>query len=351
MDAPPDLLRHTTARLSEKQLLELYRFMLMNRLVEDRLGKLYRQGKIVGGLYSSFGQEATSVGSAYALRPGDKIGPMIRNLGSLLVKGIRPREIFCQYMARAAGPTFGRDVNLHFGDLQRDCVAPISMLGALIPVLAGMALAAKMRGEDHVALTWIGDGGTSTGDFHEGLNLAAAWKLPFILVVENNGYAYSTPTGMQMANSRIVDRAQGYGVRGDRVDGNDVIAVYHATARAVHRARRGEGPTLIEAVTFRMRGHAEHDDAGYVPLELVEYWRARDPIARLRRYLVVNGFASEQQLDAMTEPIRAELEADAEFALSSPFPDAALARGGVVAGDGDPRGAARLAQGSSGWLS
>jgi pyruvate dehydrogenase E1 component alpha subunit/2-oxoisovalerate dehydrogenase E1 component alpha subunit len=346
MDAPPDLLRHTTARLSEKQLVELYRFMLMNRMVDDRLGKLYRQGKVVGGLYSSLGQEAISVGTAYALRPGDKIGPMIRNLGSMLVKGIRPREIFCQYMARATGPTLGRDVNLHFGDLERDCVAPISMLGALIPVLAGVALSFQMRGEDHVALTWIGDGGTSTGDFHEGLNMAAVWKLPLVLVVENNGYAYSTPTQMQMANTQIVERARGYGIRGERVDGNDVIAVYHATIRAVQRARRGDGPTLLEAMTFRRKGHAEHDDAGYVPREVREYWEARDPIERMGRYLVANGIASQQQLRGIEVPIAEELERDAQFALDSPFPDPELAGGGVVDGDGDPRPAWRARLGA-----
>jgi len=335
--AASDLLRHTTARLSAAQLLELYRWMVLNRKVEERLGNLYRQGQVVGGLYSSLGQEAISIGTAYALRKGDKIGPMIRNLGAMLVKGVRPREVFTQYLARGTSPTAGRDGNLHFGDLERDLVAPISMLGALIPVMAGMALAARKRGEDAVMLTYFGDGATSTGDFHEGLNLAAVWKLPLILVCENNGYAYSTPTSQQMANTRMVDRAKAYGVKGERIDGNDVIAVTHATQRAARRARAGDGPTLIEALTFRMKGHAEHDDAGYVPADLVEQWRRRDPIQRLERYLLDNALATREELDETVAPIQAQLDADTDFARNSPFPEVALAAGGVFAGDGDPR--------------
>ncbi|HEX9640526.1 MAG TPA: thiamine pyrophosphate-dependent dehydrogenase E1 component subunit alpha [Candidatus Krumholzibacteria bacterium] len=332
-----EMLGHEKAKLSRQQLVEMHRLMLLNRMVEERLGNLYRQGKVVGGLYSSLGQEGISVASAYALRKGDKIGPMIRNLGAMLVKGVQPREVFCQYMAREGGPTFGRDCNLHFGDLERDLVAPISMLGTLIPVMAGMALASQMRGEKNVMMTYIGDGGSSTGDFHEGLNLAAVWKLPLILICENNGYAYSTPTHMQMANTRMVDRAKAYGVRGDRIDGNDVTAVYHSVRRAARHARSGKGPVLIEAMSFRMKGHAEHDDAGYVPTELVEAWRHRDPITRLTRYLLEKGLATRVELDALVEPMKAQIDADTDWALASPMPRPEFARGGVFAGDGDPR--------------
>lgn len=333
----PPLLRHTTARLGKKQLMELYRFMVMTRMTEDRLGKLYRQGQVVGGVYSSLGQEAVAVGTAYALEKGDRVGALIRDLGALLVKGVRPREVFTQYCARATSPTHGRDGNTHFGDLERDCVSPISMLGAMIPVLAGMGLAAKLRGSDRVALTYIGDGGASTGDFHEGLNLAAAWKLPLILICENNGYAYSTPTGSQMANTRMVDRAKGYGIKGERVDGNDIIAVYHATSRAVRRCRSDEGPILLEMVTFRRKGHVEHDDAGYVPEDLRQFWEARDPISRLEGYLLDEGIFTRSELDAVREPIAKELEEDADFAVASPMPDPSMAFGGVYAEDPDPR--------------
>jgi TPP-dependent pyruvate/acetoin dehydrogenase alpha subunit len=253
------------------------------------------------------------------------------------VKGVRPREIFTQYLARATSPSFGRDGNTHFGDLERDLVAPISMLGAMIPVLGGMALAAKLRGTRRVALTYIGDGGASTGDFHEGMNLAAVWKLPLIVVCENNGYAYSTPTSSQTGNTRFADRAKAYGIKGERVDGNDVIAVYHSTSRAVRRCRRGEGPILLEMMTFRRKGHAEHDDAGYVPDELKRYWEARDPIHRLESYLLEEGLVTQPQLEAITEPIATQLEEDAEFAVRSPMPDPSMAFGGVYAEDPDPR--------------
>jgi TPP-dependent pyruvate/acetoin dehydrogenase alpha subunit len=313
--------------------LDLYRFMKLNRMTEERLGSLYRQNKVVGGLYSSRGQEATSVGSAYALAPQDFVGPLIRNLGAMLVRGVKPREVMMQYMARGGGPTGGKDANTHFGDLQRGLIAPISMLGALIPVMAGVALAGRMQKKDLVALTYIGDGGTSTGDFHEGLNLAAVLNLPFVLVAEHNGYAYSTPTSRQMRVKDIVTRAAAYGIPGEIVDGNDVLAVYEVTRRAVERARSGGGPTLIEAKTFRMKGHAEHDDAGYVPRELVEQWKAKDPLERFERRLLGGGLAAEDELKAIAAEIDALLDAEVDNALASPLPPPERAFQGVYAED------------------
>ncbi|HEY6322243.1 MAG TPA: thiamine pyrophosphate-dependent dehydrogenase E1 component subunit alpha [Thermoanaerobaculia bacterium] len=317
--------------LSAAQQLELYRFMKLNRMLEDRLGNLYRQGKVVGGLYSSRGQEATSVGSAYALAPQDFMGPLIRNLGSMLVRGVKPREVMMQYMAKGGSPTGGKDGNTHFGDLSRGLVAPISMLGALIPVMAGVALAGRMQGRDLVALTYIGDGGTSTGDFHEGLNLAAVLGVPLVVIAEHNGYAYSTPTSRQMRIQDIAVRAAAYGIPGEIVDGNDVLAVHAVTKRAVERARAGGGPTLIESKTFRMKGHAEHDDAGYVPPELVERWRQRDPIERCERHLVAAGFATAEELARTAADIDAELVTEMDFALASPMPPPERAFAGVYA--------------------
>jgi pyruvate dehydrogenase E1 component alpha subunit/2-oxoisovalerate dehydrogenase E1 component alpha subunit len=308
------------SELPKERQLELYRLMKLTRMVEDRLGNLYRQGKVVGGLYSSRGQEATSVGSAYALEPQDVMGPLIRNLGSMLVRGVQPREVMMQYMAKSDSPTGGKDSNTHFGDLERGLVAPISMLGAVIPVMAGVALAGKMQGKDLVALTYIGDGGTSTGDFHEGLNLASVLQVPFVLIVENNGWAYSTPTSRQMRVKDIAVRAAAYGIPGVVVDGNDVLAVYEATKRAVERARAGGGPTLIEAKTFRMKGHAEHDDAGYVPKEMFEEWKQKDPIERFERHLLGHGLATEEELQAIVAKIDAELIPEVDFALASPMP-------------------------------
>jgi TPP-dependent pyruvate/acetoin dehydrogenase alpha subunit len=315
--------------LPRERQLELYHYLKLNRMVEERLGNLYRQGKVVGGLYSSRGQEATSVGSAYALEPQDMMGPLIRNLGSMLVRGVKPREVMMQYMARGDSPTGGKDGNTHFGDLSRGLVAPISMLGAVIPVMVGVALAGKMQNKNLVALTYIGDGGTSTGDFHEGLNLAAVLNVPFVLIAEHNGYAYSTPTSRQMKIKNIATRAAAYGIPGEIVDGNDVLAVYEATKKAVERARAGHGPTLIESKTFRMKGHAEHDDAGYVPKQMFEDWKPKDPIERFERHLLGNGLATQEDLKAIVAKIDQELNAEVDFALASPMPPPERALEGV----------------------
>src|SRR5947199_4668650 len=315
----------TTERLAKTGLprerqLELYHFLRLTRMVEGRLGNLYRQGKVVGGLYSSLGQEATAVGSAYALAAQDVMGPLIRNLGSMLVRGVQPREVMMQYMAKSDSPTGGKDGNTHFGDLQRGLVAPISMLGAVIPVMVGVALAGKMQGKDLVALTYIGDGGTSTGDFHEGLNLAAVLKIPLVLVVENNGYAYSTPTERQFRVLSLAERGPAYGCASESVDGTDVLAVHAATTRAVARGRRGEGPTLLECRAFRMRGHAEHDDMRYVPAGLLEAWKDRDPIGRFEAFLAEEGHATRAALAAVADELAAPLEEAAREAQDSPHP-------------------------------
>jgi TPP-dependent pyruvate/acetoin dehydrogenase alpha subunit len=324
------------AELAKGHLLELYGYLKLNRMVEEKLTNLYRQGQVVGGLYRSLGQEACSVGAAYALERGDIMTPLIRNLGAIFVRGGKPRDVLCQYLARAAGPTGGRDLNTHFGWLHPDGsnLAVISMLGDMIPILAGAAIAERMQGRKTVALTWIGDGGTSTGAFHEGLNFACVQKAPLVVVAENNKWAYSTPTSRQMANTRIVDRAAAYGCFGDTVDGNDLLAVYEVTRQAIARARAGEGPTLIEADTMRMRGHAEHDDMKYVPAEQLEAWAAKDPIARYERQLTGTGVASQVELDGIVAALEASLEADVAFAQASAFPTPENALRGVY-GDRD----------------
>jgi TPP-dependent pyruvate/acetoin dehydrogenase alpha subunit len=317
--------------LAREQKLELYRFMRLNRVVEERLVNLYRQGKVVGGLYRSLGQEATSVATAYALRKGDIVGPLIRNLGVVLVMGYSPRDVITQYMARATSPSGGKDCNLHFGRPDRGVISPISMLGALVPVMAGIALAARMQKKDLVTMTWIGDGGTSTGAFHEGINFAAVQKLPLVVVAENNGWAYSTPFRKQTAAKSLAAKAAAYGIPGDSVDGNDVLAVYDAARRAVDFARGGGGPTLIESVTYRMKGHAEHDAQAYVPREELEEWKRRDPIERYTRTLVDSGAASQNELAAIDQAISDEVDREVEFAEQSPLPDPAVALQGVYA--------------------
>ncbi len=325
-----------SGRLTREQKLEIWGHLQRNRRVEERLGLLYRTGKVVGGLYTSLGQEGISVGSAYALEPRDWVGPLIRNLGTMLVRGVRPREAFTQYLARGTSPTGGRDGNTHFGDLARRVVAPISHLGAVIPVMAGIAFAAKRRGEPVCALTYIGDGGTSTGDFHEGMNLAAVLDLPLVLIVENNGYAYSTPTRMQTRTPDLLVKADAYGIPGEIVDGNDVLAVYDATKRALALARVGGGPVLLEMKTFRMKGHAEHDDAKYVPPELFEVWKRKDPLSRYDAVLEAEGILTAEERDRRVAAIKAEIDADADFAVDSPMPEAPFAFGRVTADDGGP---------------
>jgi TPP-dependent pyruvate/acetoin dehydrogenase alpha subunit len=307
--------------LDKRQFHELYYWLQLNRTLEERLVLLYRTGKVVGGVYTSRGQEGLSVATAYALQKDDILAPMIRNSGALLVRGFSPRDLLTQYMARRTSPTGGHDGNLHFGDLRRGVVAPISMLGALIPVMAGAALAMKMQKSRRVALTFIGDGGTSTTDFHEGLNFAAVQKVPLVLVIEDNGWAYSTPTRLQTGNPDFSTRARAYGVTGFDVDGNDVVAVYETAHEAVELARNGRGPVLIAAKTMRMKGHAEHDDAWYVPKELLDQWRERDPILRFEQYLSGGGFMSGAERDIILDRVRSEVDDAAGFAGRSGFPD------------------------------
>ncbi|HUP19284.1 MAG TPA: thiamine pyrophosphate-dependent dehydrogenase E1 component subunit alpha [Gemmatimonadota bacterium] len=315
IDAPEDL------DLEREGLLDLYWWMMMNRRLEERLVNLYRQGKVVGGVYRSLGQEAESVGTAYALGPRDFVSPLIRNLGSILVKGAEPVDILKQYMAKATGPSRGRDLNIHFGDLEKGFIGPVSMLGDMIPVMGGVALASRMKGEDRVCMVYIGDGGFSTGASHEGWNFICAQRLPVILVAEDNCYAYSTPTEKQMGNRNMVDRAQGYGCAGVQVDGNDVLRSYAAAREAVERARSGGGPTLIEVKTYRRKGHAEHDDQRYVSKEELETWETKDPIDRYARWLRREGIAGDDHLEMVDAKIKERLDAAVAEAEAAPLPD------------------------------
>lgn len=321
------------AGLTRDQLLELYYFMRLTRSLEERLTNLYRQGKVIGGLFRSLGQEADSVGSAYALdrTAGDVLSPLIRNLGSMLVQGARPAEILRQYMAKAQSPTRGRELNIHFGDLDRGFIGQISHLGDMVPVMAGVALTFRMRGQRRVGLVYVGDGAMSTGAFHEGLGFAAVQRLPIVVIVENNGYAYSTPLYRQTAVARLVDRAPGYGVPGERADGNDVLAVYEVTKRAVDRARAGGGVTLIELVTYRRKGHAEHDNQHYVPREELARWEKDDPLDRYAARLTASGWARRGELAAVDARVIAELEEAVAACEDEPQPEAVSALDGVYA--------------------
>src|SRR5467141_4105688 len=312
------------AVLSADQLLEIYYYLRLTRTLEERLVALYRQTKVIGGLFRSLGQEGESVASAYALERGrhqDILSPLIRNLGSLLVIGAQPLEILRQYMAKADSPTRGRELNVHFNDLEKGYLGQISHLGDMIPVLAGIALTFKLRSERRVGLVYIGDGGTSTGTFHEGLNLAAVQRVPLVVIGEYNHWAYSTPPARQFAVRDLAEKAKGYGVPAVTVDGNDVLAVYAATKHAVDRARRGKGVHFVEVKTYRRKGHAEHDDQHYVPPEELERWaREDDPVDRYVARLLESDLVSEADLKEIDDRVRVEVDQATDACADEPLP-------------------------------
>jgi TPP-dependent pyruvate/acetoin dehydrogenase alpha subunit len=341
VEVPTDLAPHradaVTDHLTREDRAELLRAMLQMRGIEQRAMSLYRQGKVPGSFYDGFGQEAVSAGSAFAMASTDRLCILHRDLAAHLIRGVEPETILAQYMGRAAGITRGRDGNVHFGDSSLGCVGMVSMLPDMMLVATGMAMAFKLRGEHRCALTWFGDGSTSRGDFHEALNWAGVQRLPVIFVLENNQYAYSTPTDKQYAVDPL-QRAEGYGLTGVSVDGNDVEAMFEVTRVARERALSGGGPTLIEAVTMRMHGHAAHDDMRYVPAELVQEWQQRDPIEAQERRVSALGI----DVAALRAEVDEQLDAAVAAALAGPMPDPADVLDGVFCeGDAVPLGDGR----------
>jgi len=321
-----------TESLGRDQRLELYYWMRLTRTFDDAMLALWKQGRGVGGTFSQRGHEAISVGAAYALEPGDMIAPMHRDLGAYLMRGLTPRRVFSSLLGRETSVNRGRDANLHgIGDLDHNLIGFISHLAHSIPVSVGVAMSFTYRREPRVALTFTGDGASSTGAFHEGLNLAAVQQAPFVLIIENNQYAYSTPLDQQMAIGRLADRAAAYGMPGVVVDGNDVEAVYAVTKEAVDRARAGGGPTLIEAKTMRMLGHAIHDGAEYVPPELLAEWAKRDPIDLYTKKLLDEGVVDQVELDEIGQRCEVEVADAIDFAEQAPWPDPATIMEGVYA--------------------
>lgn len=317
--------------IPRSDLLNMYWYLRLTRSLEDRITALYRQGRIVGGVYTSHGMEAIAVGYASALQPDDVIAPFHRDMGAFLIRGFTPGEILAQYLGKRTGPTKGKDGNVHMGDLKRGMIGFVSHLADNLPVAAGAALAFKIRREARVAFAGTGDGGTSRGDFHEAMNFAAVRRLPVVYFCTNNQYAYSTPVRCQMAITDVVERAKAYGMPGDIVDGNDVAAVYQACRRAIANARAGNGPTFLEFKTMRMHGHSEHDAAKYVPHELLEEWKAKDPILRAERLLTTLGYADESYFHDVGERVRKEVDAGTEFAEQSPLPEGPETLTGVFA--------------------
>ena len=319
------------ARPGPDGLLKMYYFMVLNREFENAILRLYQQGKVVGGAYSGQGNEATAIGSAFALEPQDYLFPMHRDIGAHFVRGQSIRNMMMQHLGRAGNLTRGRDGTGHSADPKLRIYGNISHLGAMIPVACGAALASTMRGENAVALTYIGDGGSSIGEVHEGLMMASAMKLPFVLIIENNQFAYSTPLAKQTLAARLSDRAIGYGIPGVTIDGTDVLEVYRTCREACARARAGAGPTIIESMTMRMSGHAAHDNAWYVPKALLDAGKKKDPIDRFERLLLADGILTQAKKKSMLAEIEASLESEAEHALALPYPPGAEAAEGVFA--------------------
>lgn len=308
----------------------MFRTMALHRAVEDRMVSMYRQGELLGSLYTGHWHEAIAVGTAAALRQDDFLCPLHRDMGAHLWRGMEPWQIMASFLGRATAPTGGRDGTLHYGRLDLNVYNPPSHIPDNYPVATGGAFAFKYRGEDRVALAYCGDGSTGGGDFHEALNIAAVMSLPCIFIVENNQYSYSTPLTLT-SRTDFATKAAAYGMPGEKVDGTDVLGVYHATARAVVRARRGDGPSLIECVTMRMHGHAEHDSADYVPRELFETWAARDPVELFAERLQEMGAADAAEIAAIKAEVR-QVAIDARTkSLADPMPDGADVEEGVYA--------------------
>lgn len=328
-------LADVTKAIKRADLLQMYYYLRLTRALEDRITALYRQGRIVGGVYTSHGMEAIAVGYASALERDDVIAPFHRDMGAFLIRGFSPGEIIAQYLGKRTGPTKGKDGNVHMGDLKRGVIGFVSHLADNMPVATGLALAFKIRGESRVAFAGTGDGGSSRGDFHEAMNFAAVRKLPVVFFCNNNQYAYSTPMRLQMAITDVVDRAKAYGMPGHIVDGNDVAAVYLASKRAIAQARAGGGPTFLEFKTMRMHGHSEHDPAKYVQRELLEEWKKKDPILKAERWLIELGYANESYFRDVEERAKKDVEAGVEFAEQSPLPDGPEVLEGVFAEKAD----------------
>jgi len=311
--------RDATPKPDRELHLRMFHTMALHRAVEDRMMSMYRQGELLGSLYSGNWHEAIAVGTAAALRQTDFLCPLHRDLGAHLWRGMPPRQVMASFMGKSTAPTGGRDGTLHYGRLDLNVYNPPSHIPDNYPVACGGAFAFKYRGQDGVALAYCGDGSTGNGDFHEALNIAAVLELPCIFVVENNQYSYSTPLRLTSRSQDFATKAIAYGMPSEKVDGIDVVAVYEATSRAVERARSGGGPSLIEAVTMRMHGHAEHDSADYVPREMLTEWAKRDPVEEFAARLIVLDFATDDDIKAIKEEVRqAAIEARKQ-ALADPM--------------------------------
>jgi pyruvate dehydrogenase E1 component alpha subunit len=318
---PP--IKRTKFKLAPEQLLEMFYWLKLIRGFDERLSILVKQGKVRSGVYTGIGQEAIIVGTCYGLRKEDWICPLHRDLGAFLMKGVSAREMMSQMFAKTTGLSKGRDSALHSGVSELGIFGNTSMLGANLPVAAGLGLTFKMEKTDNVVVAYFGEGASNVGDFHEALNIAGVQRLPILFICENNQYAYSVPVEKSMAIDDVADRAESYGFDGVAINGNDVLAVYQATLGALARARKGEGPTLIECKTYRWHGHSEHDKAFYRSKEELAMWKSRDPIPTFTTYLKGLHELTDEKLKEIEARVTATIDDAVEFAMNAPDPDPA----------------------------
>src|SRR5271170_4121623 len=301
--------------------LQLYYWMKLIRAFEDRVSRLHRQNKILGGVYSGAGQEAIVTGICAPLLEGDFVAPLHRDLGVFLMRGVDPGRLMAQLMGKETGLSRGKDSGLHGGDMSHGVYGSTSMLGSSLPVAAGAALKFKMKAEKKIAVAFFGEGAASRGDVHEAMNFAAVQKLPVLFVCENNRYAYSTPLEKQMAIENVADRARAYGFPGHVVSGNDLLAVVAVADRLVDRMRKGSGPELVECKTYRYRGHSEHDPALYRDKDELIEWEARDPIPQYEFFLEKRGLDLKRIREQTDERTKQVVQAAVDFAEQDANPD------------------------------
>jgi len=313
-------IKRTKFKLTPEQLLDIFYWVKLIRAFDLRLSILVKQGKVRSGVYTGIGQEAIIVGTCFALRKEDFICPLHRDLGSFLMKGVEPRAMMSQMFGKATGLSKGRDSALHSGVNELGIFGNTSMLGANLPVAAGLGLTFKMEKTDNVVVAYFGEGASNTGDFHEALNFAGVQRLPIVFVCENNLYAYSVPVEKSMAIDDVADRAASYGFDGVSINGNDVLAVYQSTQGALARARNGEGPTLIECKTYRWHGHSEHDKAFYRTDEELAMWKSRDPIPTFTTYLQARNVLGADKLKEIENRVTSTIDDAVEFAMNAPDP-------------------------------
>src|SRR6476646_4409756 len=313
-------IKRTKFKRTPEQLLDMFYWVKLIRAFDERLSTLVKQGKVRSGVYTGIGQEAIIVGTCFGLRKEDFICPLHRDLGSFLMKGVEPKAMMSQMFAKTTGLSKGRDSALHSGVTELGIFGNTSMLGANLPVAAGLGFTCKMEKSDNVVIAYFGEGASNVGDFHEALNFAGVQQLPVVFICENNQYAYSVPLEKSMAIDDVAERAHGYGFDGVAINGNDVLAVYQATQGALTRARAGDGPTLIECKTYRWHGHSEHDKAFYRSDEELAMWKSRDPIPTFTTYLRARHVLTDEKLHEVEARITTTIDEAVEYAMNAPDP-------------------------------